>query len=59
MTQGTSDMERFVRKHIVWYKTLILVVKGVLFEKKKTQEEFDSSKNRRLSLALLFPYAYT
>ena len=58
MTQGTSDMERFVRKHIVWYKTLILVVNGVLFEK-KTQEEFDSSKNRRLSLALLFPYAYT
>ena len=34
MTQGLSAAERFVRKYIVWYKALILVVNRVLFGKK-------------------------
>ena len=37
-------MERFVRKHIVWYKTLILVVNGVLFEKKKHKKNLTVAK---------------
>ena len=48
MTQGSSTVtvERFVRKYIVWYKTLILVVNKVLFG--KDQEDFDSSNNRKV-----------
>ena len=31
MTQGSSAVERFVRKYIVWYKTLVLVVNRVMW----------------------------
>ena len=34
MTQGSSAVERFVRKYIVWYRILILVLNRVLFGKK-------------------------
>ena len=44
MTQGSSAVERLVRKNIVWCKTLKLVLNIDLLGKKK-QEDFDSSKN--------------
>ena len=34
MTQGSLGVETFVRKYIVWYKTLILVVNRILLGKK-------------------------